>query len=86
MKVFFEGIQRLDFDTREGDHIQGYSLHIAYPDENVIGRKTDKKFLSDDAFKNLGLTLDQLAPLTLHDVEMETNLNGKVIAIMPIKV
>lgn len=84
-KVFFEGIQRLDFDSSDGKHIQGYNLHIAYPDENVIGRMTSKKFLSDEAFDNLGFTVDNLASLTQSDVELETNIKGKIIGIKPIK-
>lgn len=83
-KVFLEGIQHLDFDTKEGNHINGYSLHIAYPDENVIGRMTDKKFISAEAFKNLGFSLDEISALVQHDVELETNIKGKVVAIREI--
>ncbi len=80
-KVFLEGIQKLDFDTKEGNHINGYNLHVAYPDENVVGRMTDKKFISSEAFKNLGFSLDEISALVQHDVELETNIKGKVVAI-----
>lgn len=80
-KVFLEGIQHLDFDTKEGKHINGYSLHIAYPDENVIGKMTDKKFISAEAFKNLGFSLDEISALVQHEVELETNIKGKVVSI-----
>lgn len=80
-KVFLEGIQHLDFDTKEGNHINGYNLHIAYPDENVIGKMTDKKFISAEAFNNLGFSLDEISALVQHDVELETNIKGKVVAI-----
>lgn len=80
-KVFLEGIQHLDFNTKEGNHINGYSLHIAYPDENVIGKMTDKKFISAEAFKNLGFSLDEISALVQHEVELETNINGKVVSI-----
>lgn len=80
-KVFLEGIQKLDFDTKEGNHINGYNLHVAYPDENVIGRMTDKKFISAEAFKNLGFSLDEISALVQSDVELETNIKGKVVGI-----
>lgn len=80
-KVFLEGIQHLDFDTKEGNHINGYNLHIAYPDENVVGKMTDKKFISAEAFNNLGFSLDEISALVQHDVELETNIKGKVVAI-----
>jgi len=80
-KVFLEGIQHLDFDTKDGKNINGYNLHIAYPDEHVIGRKTDKKFISMEAFKNLGFSFDEIAALAQHDVELETNIDGKVVGI-----
>lgn len=83
-KVFFEGIQRLDFDTKDGKHIDGYNLHIAYPDENVIGRRTDTKFVSIEAWNNLGFSLEKLTPLVQHDVELETNIKGKVIGVKEI--
>lgn len=80
-KVFLVGIQELDFDTKEGNHISGYSLHVAYPDEHFIGRKTDKKFISSTAFKNLGFSLDEISVLVDHNVDLETNIDGKVVGI-----
>lgn len=82
--VFFEGIQRLDFDTKDGKHIDGYNLHIAYPDEGTIGRYTDTKFISIDMWKNLGFSLETLTPLVQHDVELETNIKGKVTGVKAI--
>lgn len=84
-KVYFEGIQRLHFTNKQGDEIKGYNLHIAYPDENVVGRITDKKFINDEAFNNLGFSLDKLSALVQKDVELETNIKGKVIAISAAK-
>lgn len=83
-KVFLEGIQHLDFDTKEGNHISGYNLHIAYPNEKVVGKITDKKFISAEAFKNLGFSLDEISALVQHDVELETDIKGKVVAIRAI--
>ena len=84
-KVYFEGIQRLDFTNKQGDEIKGYNLHIAYPDANVIGRITDKKFINDEMWANLGLSVEQLTPLVQHDVELETNIKGKFVSIKALK-
>lgn len=80
-KVFLEGIQKLDFDTKDGKHINGFNLHIAYANENVVGRITDKKFISAEAFKNLGFSFDEISALVQHYVELETDIKGKVVAI-----
>lgn len=83
-KVFFEGIQRLDFDTKDGKHIDGYNLHIAYPDEHTIGRYTDTKFIDIVSWNNLGFSLENLTPLVQHDVELEVNIKGKVTGVRAI--
>lgn len=83
-KVFLEGIQQLDFDTKDGNHITGFNLHIAYADEHVIGRITDKKFISSESWKNLGFSLDEISALVQHEVYLETNLKGKVVGINPV--
>ncbi len=83
-KVFFEGLQRLDFDTQDGKHIDGYNFHIAYPDEGTIGRYTDRKFVSIEMWNNLGFSLDELSKLVQHDVELETNIKGKITGVSPV--
>lgn len=83
-KVFLEGIQRLDFDTKDGNHIDGYKLHVTLHDPHVIGKKTDTKFINSEAWKNLGFSLDEISTLVQHEVELETNLDGKVVGINPI--
>ncbi len=80
-KVFLSGIQRLDFVNKKDEHIDGYNLHIVFPDEHVMGKAVDTKFISSEAFKNLGFTIEALAPLIQHDVELETNIKGKVVGI-----
>lgn len=83
-KVHFLGLQNLDFETRDGKQIQGLKLHISYPDENVMGVKADSKFVSREACKNLGLSVDYLSPLIGKDIELETNLNGGIIGVSAI--
>lgn len=84
-KVFLEGIQHLDFENKKGERINGYNLHISYPDEHVIGKYVDTKFISMEAWNNLGFSLDKLSPLVQHDVDLETNIKGKVIAVNAIQ-
>ena len=83
-KVRLIGLQNLDFETRDGNTIQGLKLHINYPDENVMGLIADSKFISREACKNLGITVDTLSPLIGKDVELETNIKGKVTGVRPV--
>ena len=83
-KVFLEGIQRLDFDTKDGKHIDGYNLHVAFPDPHVIGKKTDTKFINSETWKKLEFSLDEISALVQREVNLETNLDGKVVGISEI--
>lgn len=80
-KVKFVGLQELDFETRDGEQIKGLKLHICYPDENVMGLAADSKFLNSASCRNLGLTVDTLTPMIGQDVDLETNLKGKVTGL-----
>lgn len=85
-KVNFVGLQDIDFeDRRTGNQIQGLKLHIIYPDENVMGLKADAKFVSREACKNLGFTVDSLSPLIGKEVEIETNLKGSITGVKPVE-
>lgn len=80
-KVSLVGVQRLDFTSDDDKPIQGYSLQINYPDENVFGLKADHKFISDSLCSNLGITEKDLLDLVHGDIEIELNLKGKVQGI-----
>lgn len=82
-KVKFVGLQNLDFETKDGKQIQGLKLHITFPDENVMGLMADSKFISSDACKNLGITVDGLTPMIGKDIEIITNIKGKVTGVKP---
>ncbi len=84
-KVKFVGLQVLDFETRDGKSIQGLKLHINYPDENVMGMKADSKFVSREACKNLGFTVNSLSPMIGKDVDIETNINGSITGVKPVE-
>lgn len=83
-KVKFIGLQELDFESRDGKQIQGLKLYINYLDENVMGLKADSKFVSREACKNLGFTVDGLSPLIGKEVEIETNLKGSITGVKPV--
>lgn len=80
-KVTLVGVQPLDFDTDDGSNIKGLNLHVNYPDDSVFGKKSDKKFISHVTCRNLGIVCDDLLPHLDEEVELETNLKGKVIGI-----
>ena len=81
-KVFLVGIQDMNFPTRDGkDVIDGISLYCNYSDRNVIGLRSDKKFISREICNSVGFTKESLAPYVQHTVDLETNLKGKVVGI-----
>lgn len=81
-KVFLVGIQDMNFPTRDGSgRIDGIALQCNYPDPNVIGLKADSKFISRALCNSVGFTVESLTPYVKHNVELETNLNGKVVGI-----
>lgn len=84
-KVNLCGVQPMDFETSKGDQIKGIKIHLSYQDENVMGYACDNKFMSDEACKNLGITIDSLEPLIGQVVELETNLKGKIIGFHAVK-
>lgn len=80
-RVHLVGLQPLDFENQSGETIKGINLHINYEDENVYGKKADKKFLSDILCKNKGYDIDGLLQFLDDDIEIEVNLKGKVTGI-----
>ena len=48
MLVNVIGIQRLDFDTNDGGHIEGTNLYCAFNDDNCEGMKTDRFFVKKE--------------------------------------
>lgn len=45
MVVKIIGVQELDFETRQGERIQGTNLFAEYPDDYVVGVKCEKFFV-----------------------------------------
>ncbi len=83
-KVNLLGVQNIDFENNQGDTVKGIKLHVTYKDENVAGEKCDSKFISAAACKNLGIEFDDMLSLVGSEVDIEQNLNGKVVGINPV--
>lgn len=83
-KVNLLGVQNIDFENNQGDTVKGIKLHVTYKDENVAGEKCDSKFISAAACKNLGIVFDDLLAFVGSEVDIEQNLNGKVVGINPV--
>lgn len=48
IKACLIGYTRLDFQSGSGQQIKGYTLYISYPQDNVIGERTDKVFVREE--------------------------------------
>lgn len=48
IKARLIGYSKLDFQSGSGEQIKGYSLYISYPQDNVIGERTDKVFVREE--------------------------------------
>lgn len=81
MTVKLLGVQELDFSTREGDTIKGLKLHFSYLDLKVHGVKVDTKFISSAALDNLSLSSSDFFQAIGHDIDLNTDFNGKVYSV-----
>ena len=48
IKARLIGYSKLDFQSGSGEQIKGYSLYISYPQDKVIGERTDKVFVREE--------------------------------------
>lgn len=51
------GFRDVEFDTKEGKHMSGYSLFLLSKDENVIGMKADKQWFNKEDIERMGVNL-----------------------------
>ena len=84
-KVFFEGFREIDFVGNDGKRLKGIKLFFAYPSDGVIGFMTDSQFLSDSLCQQTGITASTLVPFVSEEVNLETNLKGKIVGISLVK-
>lgn len=81
MKVSLIGVRSINFTTDEGNEISGIKLFIAYPEDNVYGKITDSRFITDNVFSNLGVPVDTLLNSIGSEIDIEINPKGKVVGI-----
>ena len=46
------GVRRNDFQPKDGDKIEGYSVYVTHTDDNVDGLVAERFFLSDRKLRN----------------------------------
>ncbi len=80
-KVRLYGVQDLDFDTKEGDHIRGIKLHYGSPNQHVYGERVDTKFISASGCEALGVTYDSLCTMVGEEVNFDMGLSGEIVGI-----
>lgn len=73
MKMILVGSKFLDFHTQDGNHIKGTQLFVAFDEEGVEGKATDKLFIRE------GISLPKLAVNKRLDITF--NRKGKVEAV-----
>lgn len=72
------GLGKVDFETRDGNRIIGYSVFVTFHRSGVDGLAAEKFFISDSKFS--------ASPFKLGDiVEIFFNRYGKVNSIVPVK-
>lgn len=84
-KVTLTGFRPLDFPGKDGRPLKGIKLFFSYPSEGVIGEMTDEQFISDSLCQQIGISEASLAPLVFEEVNLETNLKGKIVGISLVK-
>lgn len=82
MLVKLLGLRPVEFeDEKTGNMIEGVSLYIAYPDEDVYGEIADKKFINKDTLTRLNLRDDQLIEAVGSEIDLTLNPRGKLSGI-----
>lgn len=83
MTVKLLGVRPVKFPDKEtGEVVEGLSLYIAYPDEDVYGVVADKKFVIDDTIERLKVSREKLIEAIDTDINIETNPRGRLSAIV----
>lgn len=74
MKVI--GIKKSEFDTQDGKHISGYSLHCTYPMDKGDGEGVERIFMTTEKLLNC-----KYSPSVGDEINVEYNRFGKPAAI-----
>jgi len=75
MKAKLLGTRQLDFTSKDGNHIKGINLYIAFPEDGVTGHATDKIFIKPDISLPTGIKVNS-------DIQIFFNRKGKVEAVV----
>ena len=82
MQVKLLGVRPVSFTNETtGELVEGISLYIAYPDADVYGSMSDKKFINNDALERLGISDEELIHAVGSDIDIMINPRGKLSAI-----
>lgn len=81
MKVTLLGFKSVDFLNDRGERVQGITLFIAYPDENVVGVATEKKFIGQTVFDSFKISAEQLADSIDTVVDVEFGRKDKIVGL-----
>lgn len=81
MKVTLLGFKSVDFPNDRGERVQGITLFIAYPDENVVGVATEKKFIGQTVFDGFGISAEQLADSIDMAIDVEFGRKDKIVGL-----
>lgn len=82
MNVKLLGVRPVSFtDDKTGEIIEGISLYIAYPDPDVYGVVSDKRFIRNDSIAKLKIDTKTLIEAIDHDIDIELNPRGRLSAI-----
>ena len=80
-KVKLYGVQALNFDSKDKQHIEGIKLHYGCFNQNVYGEKVDTKFFNSYVCTKLGLNYSELCTWVGKEVDFDVDLSGAVIGI-----
>lgn len=79
MKVKLLGFKKVNFDSTEGNSIQGTKIFVANKERNVVGMTSTSFWVSDSNFSNMvGIDLNAYIDKA---IEVEVDLRGKLVYI-----
>lgn len=81
MKVTLMGFKSVDFLNDRSERVQGITLFIAYPDENVVGLAAEKKFIAQAVWDGFKISAEQLADSIDTAVDVEFGRKDKIVGL-----
>lgn len=75
------GFKSVEFDTKDGDTVEGVKVFFAYPEQNTYGNYADGVFVSKKVFDSFNITFETLSESIGCAVDIEFNRFGKITNI-----